>query len=104
MQNRHSPPHLDIMDAKLLTLCDTIPVYNNKGTAVKIQTATIAAELIGVHVNTAAFVGCSPNELNPDTKLSELMVAAAGIADDVNTIQSKIDMRTARSPQLFAHF
>jgi hypothetical protein len=86
------------MDAELLALSDTIPVDDNKGTAVKIKTATIATKLVGIHVNAAALVGCCSNELDAGTKLSKLMVAAAGVANDVDTIQSKIDVRTAGGP------
>jgi hypothetical protein len=96
--------HLNVMDAELLTLSDTIPIDDNKRTTVEVKTPTITTELICVHVNATTFVGSSSNELDSNTEFSELMVATAGIAYDVDPIESEIDVRAAGRPQFLAHF
>jgi hypothetical protein len=79
-------PHLNIVDTELLALSNTIPVDDNKRASIKVQASAITAKLIRVQINAATFVRSGSDELDSNTELPELVVAAAGITDYVHSV------------------
>lgn len=103
-----SSDHLDIVQGKLGALSDNFTVDDDHSTAIIVKSVAVASLLVGIEINASAlnitlsafmlsiikghnyqFGGLS-DEIQPRVELSELVMAAGRIGDDLNTFSRKV--------------
>jgi len=84
--------NLDVIQRELRTLGKDLAIAEDKGTAIKVETVSIATLLVGVEVDSAALPGGLGNELEAHIEFLQAKVRAAGVGDYFNSVEAHVGM------------
>ena len=83
---------VDVVQAKLVALCNNIAIHGNEGTSIIVQTVSVTTTLVRIQVHATKLECSFADQFDAAMKLSQLMVTSAGVQDDLCTRKSMRDM------------
>ena len=91
---QHGRQHFDLPQRKLRALTHKLAIDGDRGRTVKIKSIAIAAALIRVQVNAATLGRGILYEIYSFFHFSQLMMRAGAVRNDLNTVQSQLQVGT----------
>ena len=84
--------NVDVVQAKLVALCNNIAIHGNECTSIIVQTVSVTTTLVRIQVHASKLECSFADQFDAAMKFSQLMMTPAGVQDDLCTRKSVRDV------------